>query len=114
MRLIDADILFDDFSKTIKDCKKWEKDAKDSWVKTAAEHAQRDFIEAALRVKSQPTIDAVPVVRCKDCISSYEFEDWETGEKTRYCQRLRDYWNKEELWVNDDGFCCWGRKKKDA
>lgn len=92
MRLIDADILFDDFSKTIKDCKKWEKDAKDSWVKTAAEHAQRDFIEAALRVKSQPTIDAVPVVRCKDC--KHYNSDWCCillgplyAKPTDYCSR---------------------------
>lgn len=65
-------------------------------------------------VVEAPTVDAVQVVRCKDCISSYEFEDWETGEKTRYCQRLRDYWVKEELWVSDNYFCCWGRKKKDV
>lgn len=78
-----------------------------------AEH-NADAYKATLEQHIKNVEDWVPVVRCKDCISSYEFEDWETGEKTRYCQRLRDYWVKEELWVNDNYFCCWGRKKKDV
>ena len=31
-----------------------------------------DATEVALAVEAAPTIDAVPVVRCKDCIHSYD------------------------------------------
>ena len=50
-------------------------------------------------VASQPTIDAVPVVRCKDCIVSYcvDYEDIVCG---RTCVN-----------VDADDFCSYGERK---
>ena len=50
MRLIDADALLEKYNKTAV----W-----DSWVE----------------INIAPTIDAVPVVRCKDCIYRYKESD---------------------------------------
>lgn len=50
MRLIDADALLEKYNKTTV----W-----DSWVE----------------INIAPTIDAVPVVRCKDCIYRYKESD---------------------------------------
>lgn len=46
-------------------------------------------------VKRQPTIDAVPVVRCNDCVN-FETGDWcvLTGARAR-----------------EDGYCAWGERK---
>lgn len=45
-----------------------------------------------------PTIDAVPVVRCKDCVN-FEAGDWcvTTGARTA-----------------EDGYCAWGERREDA
>ncbi len=54
MRLIDADALLYDFRRTIEDCKKLEKDAKDSLTKTKAEHAQQDFVDLVQGKQEDP------------------------------------------------------------
>lgn len=64
MRLIDADKLIDDLS----DLKKspW---ANEPWLSDQRKLGMReaiDMIQSIVRVDSQ-TVDAVPVVRCKDC-----------------------------------------------
>ena len=46
-------------------------------------------------LKKQPTIDAVPVVRCKDCKHSFE---------KRWCA-----WHESEVRGND--FCSYGEQK---
>jgi len=45
----------------------------------------------------QPTIDAVPVVRCRDCEYWYPEEDSEYG----HC-RKHDFWSSE-IWFCADG-----------
>ena len=103
MRLIDADALIDDFRKTIEDCKKREKDAKDSWTKTKAEHALQDFIEAVLRVKAAPTVDAVPVIFCDKC--KHWDKEWKSEwENTHYCPMI-------DLVADADFFCMDGERK---
>lgn len=64
MRLIDADKLIDDLS----DLKKspW---ANEPWLSDQRKLGMReaiDMIQSIVRVDSQ-TVDAVPVIRCKDC-----------------------------------------------
>lgn len=53
-----------------------------------------------------PTIDAVPVVRCKDC-KNFDSRNW-------YCY----YWDYEPgsspNRVDDDDFCSYGERKDDA
>ena len=54
-------------------------------------------------VDKAPTIDAVPVVRCKDC------RHMEKSQYGRYCQIWRMYNGH-----GDDGFCCYGERKECA
>ena len=55
-------------------------------------------------LNSAPTIDAVPVVRCKDC----KFGDWDSEpHDAMVCMRTKD-----GFWSDNDGddFCSYGRK----
>ena len=56
-------------------------------------------------LKKQPTIDAVPVVRCKDCIRRYDTDECPMcflieGE---YCE-----------YTNENGFCDRGERREGA
>ena len=59
-------------------------------------------IEAMKMVRKQPTIDAVPVVRCKDC--KY-WQDNNGGYPNDECR-----WGKNETPDADD-FCSYGERK---
>lgn len=50
-------------------------------------------------VDRMPTVDAVPVVRCKDCL-------YREGSIWYSC----DY---SAVYVRPNGYCQWGRKKED-
>lgn len=62
MRLIDADAYADEMRKKQNNCRVW-KDSLDEGTElyARAEQALGTFVEAALTLKSQPTIDAIPV-----------------------------------------------------
>lgn len=79
MRLIDADA--------------YKKYLDDNWIV-----ANHDAIDA------QPTIDAVEVVRCKDC-KFYEPFTYDTTGKG-HCLRVKNY----GMYLND--FCSYGERKK--
>lgn len=55
-----------------------------------------------------PTVDAEPVVRCKDCRFYLQSNEECDLVKTR----LRFY-EKDKRWT-DDCFCSWGERKEDA
>lgn len=55
-------------------------------------------------LKKQPTIDAVPVVRCKDCKHA-----WIHPCGYAYCHR--DGRNAYEMTFNLDSFCSYGERK---
>lgn len=61
------------------------------------------FILAMIGTRSVcPTIDAVSVVRCKDCKNRPDPHKTElNGEWHGWCERLR-------RWVTDDWFCAYG------
>ena len=53
-------------------------------------------------INNQPTVDAVPVVRCKDCIRRYDTDEcpmWFLSEGQYY------------EFTRDDGFCDRGERK---
>ena len=53
------------------------------------------------QIAKAPTIDAVPVVRCKDC-KNREFENLDAIY----------HWCEEHAWyVTDDDFCSYGERK---
>lgn len=90
MRLIDADVLLSGFDVR----KVVEYDESGCGVEYKAVP-----VEA---IKNAPTIDAVPVVRCKDC------KAWGTGtlietEKIKICRWAR-------YMVGENGYCVYGEK----
>ena len=59
-------------------------------------------------VAEMPTIDAVPVVRCKDCKYRYEYEDWDRSRQESFvCHECRLH-QKD---FGEDGFCSYGERK---
>lgn len=48
-------------------------------------------------LEAAPTVDAVPVVRCKDCVHNHGGE---------YCEN--------DTYVKSDGYCHWGERREDA
>ena len=56
-------------------------------------------------LKSQPTIDAVPVVRCKDCIRRYDTDECPMCFliEGNYCE-----------YTNENGYCDRGERKEGA
>ncbi len=68
-------------------------------------------IAARMAVSQMPTIDAVPVVRCKDC------KHYRAGEKLspqKFCFRLRGR-DGEAIGYNfaENGFCSYGERSED-
>ena len=57
-------------------------------------------------LNSAPTIDAVPVVRCKDC----KFGDWDSeSHDAMVCMRTKD-----GFWRSGNDFCSFGERKEGA
>ena len=56
-------------------------------------------------LKKQPTIDAVPVVRCKDCIRRYDTDE---------CPMCFLIEGKYYEYTNGNGFCDSGERKEGA
>ena len=55
-------------------------------------------------LNSAPTIDAVPVVRCKDC----KFGDWDSEPNdAMVCMRTKD-----GFWRSGNDFCSYGERKE--
>lgn len=101
-RYIDADALHKDLVETLRLCKQWMDDAKDDETKVVSEANWFAFLEVKLRLDSAPTIDAVPVVRCKDC---RYYQDNNGGYPNANCK-----WCKDETPDADD-YCSCGERE---
>lgn len=102
MRLIDADAFEELFDKQIK------YGATD--IFGAVEDALQDT----------PTIDAVPVVRCKDCVHAVDITNYRMakrfGDHAKQCMRCRGdsgFGYLDLSVVYPDGFCDEGEKQND-
>jgi len=84
VRLIDAD-------KMIKRIESWN-------TSDATDKALYNF--TLNRIIEQPTVDAVPVIRCKDC----KYRD----EQSANCIRFRKDW-----YVQSNSFCSWAERKEE-
>ena len=71
MRLIDADKFYDELKERSDAALKWYKEETDEENKTKAGASVITFCEVKLTLDNQPTIDAVPVVKCRDCKFNY-------------------------------------------
>lgn len=79
MRLIDADTLENEFG--ISDA---------------------DIIAKEV-IRDVPTVDAVPVIRCREC--KYRFEN--NGHSKNGCPII-----DANIWMDDDDFCSYGERKE--
>jgi hypothetical protein len=55
-----------------------------------------------------PTVDAVEVVRCKDCKRCYEKRTRKNKQFMRFCMRM----DGNEFQVNANDFCSYGERKE--
>lgn len=105
---IDKAELVKSFEETIQSAEIWRDDCKDLGV--TAEFAERaiiDFNEARLRVQNFATVDAVEVVRCKDCkywMRTVGDEQWSLGDCNSFDMHL----------VMCNGFCAWAERREDG
>lgn len=97
MRLIDADALME---QPVWLCGGWVGDSYADGYMDALDKVEET-------VKSAPTIDAVQVVRCKDCVFSTLFQNDSSGVMARYCKAFTI-----ERMVADDDFCSYGERSE--
>ena len=71
-------------------------------IKEANADGAYGYVDAK-QIADAPTVDAVEVVRCKDC------QHMEKSQYGRYCQ-IWGMYNGH----GDDGFCCYGERKEGA
>ena len=60
---------------------------------------ERGWEDALENLKNAPTVDAVPVVRCKDC----KYRDGTPGQPNILCAQM-----------HEDDFCSYGERREDA
>lgn len=102
MRLIDADVL----KEFIDDCRICDICLQEA-PRCSYDCDFPDFLTGKweMAIDAQPTIDAVEVVRCKECKWSYRYET-SSGEYRCYCIEHRSSGH------TDDDYCSYGEKVK--
>ena len=88
MRLIDADAMRDD------------------WLENGENEYVYDTNAVLDSIDSQPTVDAVEVVRCRDCKNWHKFESSLNGEIM--CCTVQGCMNVQK---KADDFCSYGERK---
>ena len=83
--LIDRDVAEDYFG-----CSDWEILAKET-------------------LREVPLVDAVPVVRCRECIYYKICDEWETGKRMLCEIHHHSYLDHD----GDEHFCSWGQRRED-
>lgn len=104
MRLIDADNVRDLFDAEFKETRKLILAGE-----THLDNLAEGFTEADRVIRQMPTVDAVPVVRCKDCKSC---------RKLNRKDRIEEAYADGVLWCTNqsdgvwpDDFCSYGERK---
>ena len=59
-------------------------------------------------IDEAPTIDAVPVVRCRECIYYKICDEWETGKRMLCEIHHHSYLDHD----GDEHFCSWGQRRE--
>lgn len=104
MRLIDADALEKDLNREYNFVYQKFHAAKREDEKTEYGAAGLTWLQAIFRARKAPTVDAVEVVRCKDCAKRHTAEclmEYECACGAQYS------------WESDDEFCSEGARKTD-
>lgn len=100
-KLIEADALLASLRESRDRANVWLSDCREygSEMTGRAEQAVMTFNECILRVKGAPTVDAVEVVRCKDCIRFRPDDDvwgWCTVSGKMRCKDFCSYGVRED------------------
>ena len=94
MRLIDADKLLEIYKKWIPQ------------LLSEEDEGDRRGVETCIMVlEDMQTVDAVPVVRCREC--KYRFKN--NGHDKSGCPII-----DANIWMDDDDFCSHGERKEGA
>ena len=78
---------------------------RDDWLKNGENEYVYDTNAVLDSIDSQPTVDAVEVVRCKDCIRRYDTDE---------CPMCFLIEGKYYEYTNENGFCDRGERKEGA
>ena len=78
---------------------------RDDWLENGENEYVYDTNAVLDSIDSQPTIDAVPVVRCRDCIRRYDTDE---------CPMCFLIEGKYYEYTNENGFCDRGDRKEGA
>lgn len=114
MRLIDADALLEELNNLEPRCA-------NKYVKQGIDDGLHYYMPKIL--EEQPTIDAVPVVRCQNCIHAEPLDRncelngslymhckmWRGEEETNVWHKYKRYYKDYSL-VERDGFCSGGAR----
>lgn len=107
MRLIDADGLKERFKERYMAALEWKNK---TIFREEAEGAIAAYLACVRTLNSECTIDAVPVVRCKDC-KYYAHDDFGTGEKY-WCMHFVNTESNQLLTVDEYDYCSFGERKE--
>jgi hypothetical protein len=112
VRLIDADALIKELEKVyeyhmaeIKDANEHPDNYTSKFLPATA-GAIDGLVDAEIVIADAPTINAVEVVRCKDCIVSEIFQTDSNGTTARYCKAFTHL-----RMVADDDYCSYGERR---
>lgn len=94
MRLIDADALIEAWD--LQNCKKY---GNETTEELSCSYATMSLYEVKDMIDDAPTVDAVEVVRCKDCKNLYA----DDSGKLHWCDFHR-------MFVGLDDFCNYGKR----
>ena len=141
MRLIDADAFASEMKERQDSCEKWMDEAEDDEVYFRAIGAFGALSETKLTLDKMPTIDAVEIVRCKDCIywqkeqiklSGGSYRDYNLKECESelfglgvtsdvginigsFCMLYnRNHINRIPQFMSENDFCSKGKRKDDG
>ena len=78
---------------------------RDDWLENGENEYVYDTNAVLDSIDSQPTVDAVEVVRCKDCIRRYDTDE------CPMCFLIEGKYNE---YTNGNGFCDRGERKEGA
>lgn len=96
MRIIDADELKEQLKLRFENAYKWRCE---TIYKEKADGAIAAFLEAIRTLNNAPTVDAIPVIRCKDCKWFTRYAEIKSRE-SGCCTKLKP--------AGDGHFICWG------
>lgn len=111
-RLIDADLFVAEIKERITNAIQWGKNATKEEIKIRAEQAVATFSEALLTARKMPTVDAEPVVRCKNCKYFLYDKLYMVGGLPLMGNFVCEKWGNG-CSTDENGYCFLGERRED-